>query len=317
MTSLVVATLFGLLASFLFALAAYLQQKAARETHPHGHTILDGAVALMATLLRHKVWLLGWAVNIVGFGAQAVGLHLGSVAAVQPLLATQLLFALPMSSLENKRWPRLRDWGSALAICAGLVILLIVVHATPLQGNADRTGILIAAAAVLVTIAILVPVSLRVSRRLMAVVSAACAGLCFAMTAVFLTLTGNDLVNHGILYTATDWVGYALAASTLLGLVLEQIAFANGPLPWAVATKESVNPIASYAVGVLVFPVSLAASTGTLAGIAGAGALLVVGAIGLAESPSSELWRQRDEALPDGTEGRSGGGEGHATAPAH
>ena len=49
MTGSLIGTLFGLLASFMFALAAFYQQRAARQTHPHGHTIVDGAVSLMVT----------------------------------------------------------------------------------------------------------------------------------------------------------------------------------------------------------------------------------------------------------------------------
>jgi hypothetical protein len=294
----VVVVLLGLLASFLFALAAYFQQKAARQTEREGKTVIDGLYALMRKLVRDRVWLTGWFVNLGGFAAQALALHLGSVAMVQPLLATQLMFALPMSSLERKRWPRVRDWASALGICGGLVLLLVVVDAAPLEGNPDRTKILVAVLIELGIIALLVPLAYRVNHSTMNVATAACAGLCFSMTGVFLKLTGDDLANYGIAHTATDWVGYALAGSTLLGLVLEQAAFANGPLPWAIATKDSTNPIASYAIGVLAFPVAFPSGVGALAGISGAGALLILGAIGLAHSPSADLWLQRKEDTP-------------------
>jgi hypothetical protein len=115
------------------------------------------------------------------------------------------------------------------------------------------------------------------------------------MTAVFLKLTVDDLVNHGIAYTAGDWVGYALACSTLTGLVLGQGAFANGPLPWAVATKETANPVASYAIGVLAFPVALPSGPWTVAGLVAAGLLVALGAVALAHSPSADVWLRRSE----------------------
>jgi hypothetical protein len=115
------------------------------------------------------------------------------------------------------------------------------------------------------------------------------------MTAVFLKLTTDDLVSHGVGYTARDWVGYALACSTVLGLVLGQGAFANGPLPWAVATRETANPVASYAIGVLAFPVDLPTHTGALLGLGFAGALVALGAVALAHSPSADLWLRRRE----------------------
>ncbi|HEY6934131.1 MAG TPA: DMT family transporter [Marmoricola sp.] len=298
MSMAVIVVLLGLLASFLFALAAYLQQRAARQTEREGRTVVNGLYSLMRKLVRDRVWISGWFVNLGGFATQAAALHLGSVAVVQPLLATQLMFAMPMSSLERRRWPRLRDWASCLAICGGLIVLLVVVAAAPLQGQPDRTKILIAVGIALAIIATVVPLAYRLDHEAMNVATAACAGLCFSMTGVFLKLTSDDLANHGVAYTATDWVGYALAGSTLLGLVLEQGAFANGPLPWAIATKDSMNPIASYTIGVLAFPVAFPNGVGALIGIAVAGALLILGAVGLAHSPSADLWLQRSEDTP-------------------
>ncbi|TWP38670.1 DMT family transporter [Leekyejoonella antrihumi] len=296
MSGKILAILLGLLAAFLFALAAYYQQRAARVTERHGSTGISRMAALMSHLVRSRTWLLGWGINVCGFGAQAVALHVGSIASVQPLLATQLLFALPMSSLELSRWPRLRDWLSALAICGGLVLLLVVVGAKALQGAPDRGRILLAVACALAAIALAFAMATRVPHAVANVLLAGSAGLCFSMTAVFIKLTGDDLVHHGIAYTARDWVGYALAGSTLLGLVLEQGAFANGPLPWAIATKDSVNPIASYAIGVLAFPTALPGDAPRLFGLAMAGVLLIAGAVGLAHSPSAGLWLQRDSA---------------------
>lgn len=289
------AILLGLGASFFFALAGYLQQRAARVTERRGRTVVAGLGSLMARLLRSRTWLLGWWVNLLGFGAQAVALHIGSIALVQPLLATQLLFALPMSCLELRRWPRAKDWAAGAAICGGLVVLLLALGSTPLGGRPDRARILVAAGLVLALIGLLLALARHLRPGLLNLLAAGAAGLCFSMTAVFIKLTGDDLLHRGVIHTATDWPGYALAGSTALGLVLEQGAFANGPLPWAIATKDSVNPIASFAIGVLAFSVVLPSDAGHLAAIAGAAALLVIGAVGLAHSPSSRLWLRRPE----------------------
>ncbi|HEX5087651.1 MAG TPA: DMT family transporter [Nocardioides sp.] len=291
-----VATVLGVLASFLLALAAFLQQRAARTTTRRGRSLLGSLARLMGSLVRHPTWLMGWLVNLVGFFVQALALHLGSVASVQPLLATQLLFALPMASLERRRWPRPRDWVSAALICAGLVLLLGVVQVTDLDGAASRARVVLAVVAVVAVIVVAIPLAARLgSPKAVLLVAGSCSGLCFAMTAVFIKLTATDLVDHGVGYTARDWVGYALAASTLVGLVLEQVAFANGPLPWAVATKEAVNPLASYAIGVLAFPVVFPTDPGTLAAVSGAGLLIVLGAWGLGGSTSVRDWLVREE----------------------
>ncbi len=290
MSTAVVVFLLALLAAFLFALAAFLQQRAARRTRLPNRSIVGGAAGLMARLVRDRAWLRGWLVNLAGFATQATALHVGSVAAVQPVMSTQLLFALPMSSLERRRWPRPRDWMSAAAICGGLVVLLLVHDAAPLVGLAHRSRVGLAALAAALLVTLLVIVAGRVRRAVGSVLVAGAAGLCFAMSAVFMKLTASDLVDHGAGVTARDWPGYALAASTLLGLVLEQSAFATGALPWSVATMNAVNPVASYAAGMLAFDVPVPADARSLAGISVAGLLVVAGVLGLAHSPSASLW---------------------------
>jgi multisubunit Na+/H+ antiporter MnhG subunit len=115
---------------------------------------------------------------------------------------------------------------------------------------------------------------------------AVAAGLCFAISAVLMKLTAEDLVERGVAATARDWVGYALAVSTLTGLLLGQEAFASGSLPTAVSVMTITNPIASYLVGVFAFHVAPPTGPGTLAAVAGAGLLLLVGTVGLAHSPT-------------------------------
>lgn len=300
MSSSVLAPLLGLVVAFLFALSAFFQQRAARRTHREERSMGPAALALMRTLVRDPVWLQGWLFNLTGFAVQALALHLGSVVTVQPMLATQLLFALPMSSLEQRVWPHARDWLGAGCLCGGLVVLVLVVNARPLEGEADRGRILLAAVAAAAAIVVLIPIASRMGPGPLVLVAGGCAGLCFAMTAVFIKLTTDDLVKHGVAYTARDWVGYALACSTLAGLVLGQGAFANGPLPWAVATKETANPIASYAIGVLAFPVAFPTGAGAMVGLVAAALLVVVGAVALAHSPSADLWLRRSEDQPAG-----------------
>ncbi|MBO0844959.1 MAG: DMT family transporter [Nocardioides sp.] len=295
MSANVLATVLGLVVAFLFALSAFYQQRAARNTHRQHKSVAAAAVALMSALVRDRTWLQGWLFNLTGFGVQALALHIGSVIAVQPMLAAQLLFALPMSSLEQRVWPRMRDWLGAASLCAGLVVLILVVHVRPTEGEPDRGRILLASVAVVAAILVSIPIASRIGPGALVLAAGTCAGLCFAMTAVFIKLTGDDLVNHGVASTARDWVGYALACSTAAGLVLGQGAFANGPLPWAVATKETANPIASYAIGVLAFPVVFPTGNATLLGISVAGALVVIGAVALAHSPSVEIWLRRRE----------------------
>ncbi len=249
---------------------------------------------IVLDLLRSRVWLMGWGTNVTGFLTQASALHLGSVALVQPLLVTQLLFTLPLVSWRSRRWPRQRDWLAGASICAGVVLFLSVRGGVSEPGTADRTRILIAVAAALLVITALVVASAGRTPAFHAAGMAVAAGLCFALSAVLIKLTATDLTHRGVGATAMDWPGYALAGSTLLGLLLEHEAFRGGALPITVTAMTITNPVASYLIGVLAFSVAAPTGPGSLAAIAGAAALLTIGTVVLAGSPTV----RRDHAQP-------------------
>jgi drug/metabolite transporter (DMT)-like permease len=304
-----VAVLFGLLAALLFAASAALQQQAARSAATEsaaaqsdagqanaGQPDADGVVRRVSVLLplvlllhrlvRQRLWVIGWVTNLVGFFSQAVALHFGSVALVQPLLVTQLLFTLPVAAIRDRTRPSGRDWLAALSVCAGVVVFLSVRGTAPLDAPPDRLRVIIAALCGAVAVGMLVVLASRRPPLVHSTLVAVAAGLCFAMSAVLIKLTTEDLVERGVAATARDWPGYALAVSTLVGLLLGQEAFASGALAAAVAAMTITNPAASYLLGLLAFHATLPTGPGVLAAVAAAGLLLFGGAFGLAHSPS-------------------------------
>jgi hypothetical protein len=287
----------GLTAALLFAVAASMQQQASRAVIAAGGTRRDGreagrvsvllpVVGLMHRLVRTPFWLAGWLTNLFGFLAQAAALHLSSVALVQPLMVTQLLFSLPLVSARARRWPQARDWAAALTICGGLALFLSVRGTAPIEGDANRPSIVLSGVCVLLAVAALVLVAHGRPPALHAPLIAVAAGLCFAMSAVLMKLTTTDLLARGVAATAVDWPGYALAASTLLGLLLGQEAFAAGSLAAALAAMTIANPVASYLIGVLAFDVTPPSTSGELAAVAGAAVLVAAGVVALSNSPA-------------------------------
>ena len=108
---MVAVTALALTAAFLFAASAFMQQRAARTVVGADAASLrdaSGVKRLFGRLLRSRTWLAGWLINLGGVGTQAAALKVGSVAAVQPLMAAQLLFVLSLASGEQRRWPSRR-----------------------------------------------------------------------------------------------------------------------------------------------------------------------------------------------------------------
>lgn len=286
---MIAVTGLGLAASLLFALSAFLQQRAAREAVGDVAELRDssGVKRLFGNLIRSRAWLGGWLTNLCGVGTQAAALKVGSVATVQPLMAAQLFFVLAMASGEQRRWPSVRDWLSALAVCAGLVLVLTTYGAAPLTGAPHRHRVLLAMACVVTLIVVLRQASRHSTPRLASLLIGVAAGLCHALNAVFLKLTVEDMYHGGLPAALLDWPVYAMAATAMTGMVLGQIAFASGPLPPAIAAMSVTNPVAGFTLGILAFDTPAPRDPGVLAAIAVSGVLIAVGVVGLANASST------------------------------
>jgi drug/metabolite transporter (DMT)-like permease len=317
----------ALVAALLFAVSAALQQHSARSTarhmdaarsRPAGEVAASRAVngaqtltvappespnpvrpslwkspALIFRLLRDPRWLLGWLAGIGGFGAQAVALHVGSITVVQALTVTQLLFALPLGTIPAGRHPLRRDWFGAAAVCAGLITFLTIRGNVPqTTGRRDQVPLVVAVAVVLITLLLVVAWLLRSHPQSRTAALAAAAGLCFCLTAVFLVYAGDDLSRHGLLAAVFDWPLAGLIASTLLGTVFVQNAFAGGSLPTAMTTMTITDPVASWIAGIVLFDAKPALGPGGTTGTVLAFAAIAAGIAALATSPTLHDERQ-------------------------
>jgi drug/metabolite transporter (DMT)-like permease len=309
----------GALAALLFGSASALQQRAAaradaleteaeRAAHAGDHERAERCerarrgptggsffVRVARRLVHDKWWIAGVTSNTFGFFAAAAALHFGSVAVVQPLLTTQLIFAVALASLLRGRGlPGARDWLGGLLVCAGLAVFLAVRGAVPQNVQPVRDRVALSLALAIVVAAVLAAVTRRSRSR---VASAALlgvgSGMFFALTSVLTKLTTASLLDRGVAATAVDWIGYALAASALFSQLFEQSSFAAGPLPAALTAETIAGPVTGYLIGVFTVHAPLPTTPGSLAATVAAAALLVAGVVLLAHSP---LMTRKDPA---------------------
>lgn len=274
----------ALTACFLFSLSASLQQRASAEVAVRSGG-LSGLRRLMTHLVQSRLWIVGIAVNILGFLTQAVALQRGSVALVQPLMPTQLMFAVGFAAWAARAWPTVLDWLCSACICVGVALVVGTESGRPFNPEAglDRVPYVVGVAAV--AILALVVIGHGRPPRTAAVNTAMAAGVCFAMTAVFLKLVADHVARYGVVHILTLPL-LGLVCTTTLATVLTQAAFAAGPLPWAISAMTIVNPVVSYTAGLLAFH---AAAPG-VATSAVAAVLLVAGVVGLVTSSSAHDW---------------------------
>ena len=264
----------ALVAALLFAFGTVLQQKEAQEVSD------DDALkaGFLLRLARRPVWLAGMAADGVGYGAQAAALGIGRIVVVQPLLATTVVFALPLGARILGQPIRRRDVLAALAVTVGLGVFLVV--ADPQGGREDATT---AAwfASFGVAAAVCVPLVLAGRRAstpaMKATLLGIATGVLWGLSAGLTKAVVEDL-DEGVVSLLGDWHLYALAVVGWTSLTLAQASLQAGALAPAVATQAALDPIASVLIGTLAFEETL--NHGAL-GIAGslAGFIAMVGGI--------------------------------------
>lgn len=286
----------SLLAAFLFGLSAVLQQHAA--SHREQTDAPEGGLSLMRRLVRSRTWLAGQASDVGGFFSQAGALKVGSVGVVQPLITTELLFAIGLDALTRRRRLTPAEIAGGVAVCGGLALFLSVRSASPTNGLPDRSRLLLIAPCVVAAVAALVGTARHrrchpVTRAILLGVGA---GIFFACSAVLIKLTTYDLLNRGVAATALDWPGYSMALTTSAGLVLEQMAFASGPLQPGMTAMTITNPVISYVFALVAFRSPAPGTPGTIAAVVGAAVLMTIGVV--LAGRSAERLKGRTAARP-------------------
>ncbi|MGH3744768.1 MAG: DMT family transporter, partial [Mycobacteriales bacterium] len=150
---MIVAVLAGLAAGGCFAMSGVLQQQVASSRPP------DESMSprLILDLARQRRWLAGLGLAILSYGLQALALSFGPLAVVQPLLVTELLYAIPISVRVRGRRIGRREWAGALAVSGGLALGIAASDprgGTPLASAADWLVVLPVVAAVASTAAL-------------------------------------------------------------------------------------------------------------------------------------------------------------------
>src|SRR5215211_3930398 len=218
------AAVLALVAALMFALGTVIQQREAMQL-PDAEA---NSAGLLLRLARRPVWLAGIAADAVGFIAQAVALGIGRVIVVQPLLATAVVWALPLGARLSGQTVARRDVLAAVAVCVGLGGFLVI-------SDPSGGGALFAVAAVLAVY------GMSGSGARKAAGCGTASGLLYGLSAV-LTKAVVDSLDEGVLELLTDWHLYALIAVGFSSMTLSQISLQAGDLAPAVATQMIFDP---------------------------------------------------------------------------
>jgi drug/metabolite transporter (DMT)-like permease len=262
----------ALAAALLFALAMVLQQQVASTASEQDAR----RAGFLIELARRPRWLAGVAADALGYVCQAAALAIGRIVVVQPLLATSVVFALPLGARLGGRQVARPEVVAAIAVTAGLAVFLVVADPSGGVDNPSAGGWIASFGASAVVCGVLWVAARGRPPRPRAALLGIAAGVLFALSAA-LTKTAVEQFDEGVLAPFETWQLYALIPVGYAATALSQASFQTGALAAAVATQTSLNPIASLLLGTLAFEESIHEDAGTVVAALGAFAVMIAG----------------------------------------
>jgi drug/metabolite transporter (DMT)-like permease len=283
-TLAVVAAALG--SMMFFALATALKHRSAGQTPDARARGTRALLHFLGATVRHPLWLAGLAADAGGVTLQVTALHIGALAAVQPLLVTSIVVSLLLNHRLAGTRVEVREIRAAAVLVAAIAGFLVVSGASspavtgPVQPADVAPAVSIGVAAVLLAI-VCVVVSRRLPHGQGAALLGITVGVTFACTAALIKACSNIVLAHGPVALLTSWQPYVLVAAGAAGLALTQLAFQAGPLRLSLPATASVDPLLSIALGVLIYdehlrtgPLAIAGELGCLAVMCAAAAYL-------------------------------------------
>lgn len=254
-----IAVTAALLAACCFGVAAVLQQTAARAV-PESRALRP---SLLRELLRSPWWVLGIGLSAFSYVVQGAALAFGPLVLVQPLAATDLVFALTVAAWWTGTRLRAQEIAGVGCVTAGVAAFLVVLPpGGPSTSPAVREWLLMFLV-VAGVVAVLLWCGLRCRGPLRAGLYAGAAGLLFGVLAA-LTKSAAELFRAEGIAALGHWQPYALIVVGGSGLLCAQSSFQAGSLAVSLPVIDIVEPLGGVLVGAAIFGERMAGSTGAV-----------------------------------------------------
>jgi len=240
----------------------------------------DGfSIRLLLALMRLWLWWLGIVSMVIGYALIGWSLGSGNLVLVEPLIAANLIFALPLAAKWAGRWPQRRSMLGAFMLAAG--VAGFVVAANPHGGRSDNvppTTWLIAALAVALLAGGAVATALTRHGDLRALLLGIATGATYGMQDGLTRTTYGAFSRHG-LATFISWPVYTLIVVGALGVLLAQNAFDCAPLTSSLPAISIMEPVVGIALGIWVFDAHVRTAWPALLIAGGSLVVMLVGAL--------------------------------------
>jgi drug/metabolite transporter (DMT)-like permease len=276
-SGLMVSAFAALAAACAFGVAAALQHQQAGLA-PRGRTL---SPRLLLDVARRPLWLAGLALATAGYGLQALALAYGPLTLVAPIVAADLLFALPLAARWSRRPLRPRDWGGCLLVATGVAVFLAVSPPPSDRPDVPATDWFLVFGAVAVITGLSVAAARITGKAGRARLFAGAAGVVFGLTAAVTASFARSLRQDGLGSIFGHWEPWVLIWLGITGILLSTGAFQASALSSSLPIIDTVEPVSGVLIGAVIFDERLATSFSGLlvqfcaAGVAVAGIALL------------------------------------------
>lgn len=238
-----------LVAAMLIGFGFVLQQHAAEQVRNSQFLRLG----LIAKLIHNRGWLAGIAVLVAGYLLSAWTLGHLRLSVTEPLLATNLIFALLLAVPLSGQALRRTEIIGAVLLTAGVAALSLTRSVRSPGLSFGSFSHWPAAGGIAVIAVILVRLGWRRSGQVRATLIGIASGLFFGISDAFTRLSVLLIDSDHPTRILVHWPGYATVLSSLIGLWLMQNAFNAGPLHASLPGVTAAEPAAGIVLGVVVF----------------------------------------------------------------
>jgi hypothetical protein len=259
-----------------------LQQQAAAHA-PLGDFL---SPRLLLDLVRVPRWLGGIGLMACGMALGAVALGQGEVSLVEPLLATNLLFALWLSRRQTKQPLGRQGWAGLTLLAGGVTAFIVAGQPTGGEAITDpfRHWLIIG---VVLGLALLLTTYAKRSRLSAGpTLLALAAGLLYGVQDALTRISGERFSEGGWTELVTGWQVYGVLVLGVTGLILVQSAFETASLRMSLPALTAAQPLAGIACGVGFLGDRLRADAGALAWEGAGLAAIVTGIVLLGMHPA-------------------------------
>ncbi|MGW1378483.1 DMT family transporter [Streptomyces sp. NPDC002446] len=229
--------------------SGFVLQQAAAQYAPMKDYL---SLRLLLDLVRMPVWVAGIGLMVLGMALGAVALGMGDITLVEPLLATNLLFAMALSRRLTRQRLGRTGWAGLWLLAGGVTAFVVAGRPQGGTRSPDHLWQWLIMGMVLGTALLLAAVAKRerVHVSLEAALLGIAAGLVYGLQDALTRISGDHYEKGGWPALLTSWQPYAILVLGVLALVMVQSAFESAPLRLSLPALTAAQPLAGIACGV-------------------------------------------------------------------